>query len=278
MDRSTVEKRDQEVVEKFRAVVDAKTRGKKIAWLRVFAVILVLGGAGVFFFRQMISPPALESVRYASRPVAITRSPAPEAASSPAEPAATAIGRPTGAGKAMPIEQKPSPAASPEAGGLSEEAEILYPDPDLKAFEGTAAADPDHLLLPRPGLARKSSSPDPEISLSPHPHIRIAEMAVCRDVADRKPVSRQNVFALGKGERPHVWMDVRATRTPQTLRHVYYHNGKRHAAVNLDIRYPRTRTWSNVTLKHPHETGRWRVDVVAGKGEVIARTEFTVIY
>lgn len=282
MDRLTIEKRDREVMEKFRTVVDVNERRKKIARWRFAGVVLVLAVTGGFFSYKYMSSPVILPVRYASNPVAVTRIPSQEATSSsgtvardqknlnqprPADFTATKSSDPNSSYDVTLVSEK-----------IAQTPTVLLPDPDLKSFEKIAVADPDRVLEPRAHLAKKPSSPAVGKSLSALPHLHIAEIVTCRGVDDRQPVSRQKVFSMGKGETPHVWMDVRSTETPQTLRHIYYHNGRRYCTVRLDVNYPRMRTWSNVSLKHPHETGQWRVDVVTAKGKVLSQAEFTVVY
>jgi hypothetical protein len=106
--------------------------------------------------------------------------------------------------------------------------------------------------------------------------IRISEIITCQGVQNKKAVSPQKEFSLQKGATPHVWMNVRSKKTPYKLQHIYYLNDHRYCVVPLAINYPRMRTWSNVTLRHPYETGNWRVDVVTEKGEILSQAEFIV--
>ena len=287
MDRFTIEKRDREVMEKFRAVVDAKEHRKKIARMRFFGVVLVMVCAGGIFFYRHLSPPDIESVRYASIPAAVTRSPSQQTdpqtdtaaggqktLNQQAHEVFAEAGRPQSITSSEPSDDRVAPVRekTPQAPSF------LRPAQGLKFLEKNIAADPTRVLKPRPGLAGKPSSASTEESFTANPHIRIAEIVTCRGIDDRRPVSRQKVFSMGKGENPHVWMDVQSKKTPQILRHVYYHNGRRYWTVRLDIRHPQTRTWSNLSLKHPHEAGQWRVDVVTGKEEILSRAEFTVVF
>jgi len=279
MDRYTIEKRDREVMEKFRAVVDAKEHVKKIARIRFLGVMLALVCARGIFYRYL-STPVPDSVRYASHSVAVTRS--------SSQQTDTSVNDQKAVNQQASIEEgPPGPITSsepvddgipPVREKMPQTPSFLRPAPGLKSLEKNTAADPTRLLEPRPGLAGKPASASTAESLSANPHIRIAEIVTCRDVGDRRPVSRQKVFSIGKGENPHVWMDVRSKDTPQTLRHVYYHNGRRYWTVRLDIRHAQTRTWSNISLKHPLEAGQWRVDVLTGKGEILSQTEFTVVF
>jgi hypothetical protein len=288
MERATIEKRDREVVEKFRAVVDAKEHRKKIARMRLFGVALVVVCAGGILFSKQFSPQVTAPVRHSSNHVAVARRPvdqqpvhstdiapldqkglnqeAPEAlrAIEPAEP--VPFSKPVDDGVAMVREKTPQAPS------------FLRPAPGLKSYEKITAPDPTRILKPRPGLEGKSPLASAGKSFTASSQARIAEIVTCKGVDKRQPVSRQKVFSMGKGENPHVWMDVRSKDTPQTLRHVYYHNGRPYWTVRLDIRYSLTRTWSNISLKHPHESGQWRVDVVTGKGDILSRAEFTVVF
>jgi hypothetical protein len=108
--------------------------------------------------------------------------------------------------------------------------------------------------------------------------VTIHELVVCRRVKNRQYISPMNRFSLENGAKPVVWtwMNVLTDKPPQSLSHIYYLNGKRYCRVILPAAYPRTRTWSNVKLNRPEQAGSWRVDVVNSRGQVIARTDFTV--
>lgn len=109
-----------------------------------------------------------------------------------------------------------------------------------------------------------------------NPVFRIADITVCQGVENHRPLSRQSIFSLQAGARPHVWMDVRSSTFPYTLKHVYYFNSEKYCVVPLKIRFPRMRTWSTVTPE-PQYAGQWRVDVLTETGSAVASVKFSVV-
>ena len=135
---------------------------------------------------------------------------------------------------------------------------------------------PVSVLKPRVKTSGKIGISEIPKQISAKTDIRIAEIITCQGVKNKNALSSQKEFSLQKGAKPYVWMDVRSKKTPYKLRHIYYLNGRRYCAVPLAIQYPRMRTWSNVTLRHPYEAGSWRVDVVTEKSEILSQVEFIV--
>ena len=108
--------------------------------------------------------------------------------------------------------------------------------------------------------------------------VTIHELVICRGIKNRQYMSPEHLFSMENGSKIMVWtwMNVLTDKPPQDLSHIYYLNGKRYCRVILPVPYPRTRTWSNVTLNKPEHAGSWHVDVVNSSGQVIARADFTV--
>jgi hypothetical protein len=75
-----------------------------------------------------------------------------------------------------------------------------------------------------------------------HHGTRIARNFVCSGVKARTCASRQSVFSLKKNQNPHAWMEVFSDSVPYTLKHVYYHEGRKYVEVPIRIEYRRMRT------------------------------------
>ncbi len=110
-----------------------------------------------------------------------------------------------------------------------------------------------------------------------HYGTRIAQKFVCSGVKNRNCLAPQTVFALEKNQNPHVWMEVYSDSVPYTLKHVYYHEGRKYVEVPLRIKYRRTRTWSYITLTGSTLVGSWHVETVAEDGTVLGRADFQVL-
>jgi len=264
MNRYTIEKRDQEVVEKFRTVVASKERRKKMARIRLLVVVLVIAGAGLMLFSKNPSlPPVPEKVMNKSNRIALNRT--------------EDVGIPL-----QKIEETQVPAA--ETNESSTNNQDLNPQPPVSEMQSAELVIPEKnttdasvpVLKPRVKASGKIGISEIPKQISAKTDIRISEIITCQGVKNKKAVSPQKEFSLQKGATPYVWMDVRSKKTPYKLRHIYYLNGRRYCAVPLAINYPRMRTWSNVTLRHPYEAGQWRVDVVTEKSEILSQVEFIV--
>jgi len=268
MNRYIIEKRDREVVEKFRAVVESKERLKRRNRIRVFGVFLVILCAGLMILYKNFSTPVVsESVMHQSNTIALNEKPVEKPSLHQKE-------------NILPVESKPAEIAAvdPDANDQIP----VYDIPDIQAVKPViakkkAGPEPVPVLAPRVKTSDKIGLSEVSGQISPETDIRIAEIATCASVKNRQPVSRKNEFSLRQGITPYVWMDVRSKKTPYKLRHIYYLNDRRYCEVPLAISYPRMRTWSNVTLRHQYETGQWRVDVVTRKGEILSQVEFSVI-
>jgi hypothetical protein len=118
----------------------------------------------------------------------------------------------------------------------------------------------------------------PELRKSPVLyHFEISRTVICEDVKSLTAVAPQSVFSLRKHRQAYVWMEVHSETVPYTLRHVYYHEGQKYCEVPLRIKFPRMRTWSNITLKNPNFIGSWRVDIVTEEEAILVQKTFEVI-
>lgn len=106
--------------------------------------------------------------------------------------------------------------------------------------------------------------------------LSITEIVPCSQVSDRAHDAPKHSFSLKENIKPIVWMEVNTDVTPQTLTHAYYVNGGKYCEVPLAIRYPRTRTWSHITLSSENQIGQWRVYVITENGEVLKEVSFQV--
>lgn len=92
--------------------------------------------------------------------------------------------------------------------------------------------------------------------------IELVSAVVCEGVRKHQPMDETDRFNLAKTRRAYVWMEVRSKEQPFVMQHVYYLNGRKYCEVPLQIRYPRMRTWSYVTLQKADQTGSWTVEVI----------------
>jgi hypothetical protein len=190
-----------------------------------------------------------------------------EMASSARGPATTPAARQEAA-TAAPA---PTPPAAPPAPEVQEKPALQAPE------TGPAPASPQ----PAPALDIAPATPPapPKVEKIPPQSaegLKLVDLVVCREVSGRRSVGPQTYFRYGQSVKPHVWMTVYARKPPRKLTHVYFQDGRRHIAVPLAIRHPRTRTWSRLTIDSAKFAGSWRVAVVTENGEQLGEVFFEV--
>ena len=91
-------------------------------------------------------------------------------------------------------------------------------------------------------------------------------------VVDRLP--QRPATDYREGEEVHLFtrFDNPGERR-RTVRHRWYHEGKRKSSIELSVRGRTWRTWSSVPV---YGKGAWRVDVVDEADTVLRSLEFTV--
>ncbi|MEZ4551351.1 MAG: DUF2914 domain-containing protein [Desulfobacterales bacterium] len=324
MDRYSIEKRDRELVERFRAKVELKEQQKKRNRMRLAAAVLVMVCVGMVFYYKSLPGPDLSPApngqtggqmagqMHRSTAVAVSRGPSkapptPEVASPagaiPSEPFAVSefseeavqttamvpakwprlskhlakrlskhlakrLAKHLAKHRLHPPGRKPRRNQTRQINRCLQKKALLRKEqrrPELPVFEPRAS------LSDKDGLSQK---PAP---VAPGGSIRIAGITVSQNVRNKQPVSRKTEVFHQTGRKAYVWMDVRSEKPPFELRHVYYLNDRRYCVVPLDIRYPRMRTWSTVSLEYPTQIGQWRVDVETREGEILSRVEFSVV-
>jgi hypothetical protein len=251
MNRKDIEEKDRLLLERIRATVKhneqksypRESLGKRInPWLPVGFIALIV--ASLWMFRQQSA-------------TTVSSSPLPDAQSTTQADVTPAHDR--AGGQLAP--------AAPQTAPTLQAAATLAPAPDPPA----TIRQPAKPLQPMTMVP-----PEPVEAAAPPPSARITEIASCRAVDQRQCVAPASTFSLQETPTPVVWMNVLSDQQPFTLTHAYYLNGRKYCDVPLEIRYPRMRTWSNVTLAHPYQTGHWRVEVIDADGERLSQIEFTV--
>lgn len=292
MSEQKIENRDQEVVNKFRAAIYAKEHRKKKK-KKVYAG--VISGLGVLIGISLL-------MLYLN----VSDSYPPEGTTH--HSARLALDAGSSQNQSPPLDLPPqrmddslskvSAEAATEKKANAFESDEKQTSSDINRTESETSDQParsaesEVKTADTPGFAKNISLPDagqaktdasdkaaePEEKVTDG--IRIAELVTCRKVENKAYVSPDTEFSLQDGSRPEVWvwMDVRSaeSRLPYMLRHEYYFNKQKYAAVVLDIKYPRMRTWSNITLDHEKYAGEWRVEVLTADKQKIAETRFSV--
>ena len=270
MEKEVVEaktRRFQHKMEQLRPTLEDRKKvyeQKKISGRRLKegVVVVVLGVGGYALFAMHADPPSdVERQEIvASRPESVSARPALSAVQE--KPTTTVVVR---------APNPPAPAEEPSSPPLHAASvqEAASGSPSVKVL--TLAVAPAQALAAEVTPAASEAPPSP-----PPAQIRIGQSLSCRGVQTRQCSQPQSSFALHEHKLPHVWMVVYSQSVPYTLTHVYYHEGQKYCEVPLAIEHPRTRTWSNVTLRSPVHVGSWKVEIVTEDGDVLDQVAFRV--
>jgi hypothetical protein len=261
INRTSIEDRDRNLIKKFRNIVEEKEqireqRNEQAPKRRLWPVFTLAGFIMVATIMLMV-------YHMIPAPVQPESSPTPKKVetASPKKPAPMAPHTPTDVEEQVLPNEKPAQTLASET----------PPAPALPAKN-----EPQHSEVAQ--TQEKAAPMETLPKIVNMPDVTINELVICRGIKTKQYESPENHFSIKNGAKPVVWtwMNVLTDKPPQKLSHIYYLNGKRFCRVILPAPYPRTRTWSKVTLKKPAYAGSWRVDVVNSSGQVLARTNFTV--
>jgi hypothetical protein len=95
--------------------------------------------------------------------------------------------------------------------------------------------------------------------------VELVSAHLCEGVHERKPLAKREVFHPSIDKRAYLWMEVNSKEQPFVMQHIYYRNDRKYCEVSLEIRFPRMRTWSYVTLVDADQVGRWRVEIACNE-------------
>jgi hypothetical protein len=106
--------------------------------------------------------------------------------------------------------------------------------------------------------------------------VTVAEMVLSMGIFKRQPVGPTTQVSLEQG-RIYTWTRIKAQNPPTSIKHVYYHLGKKIVEVPLEINASSYRTWSYKSLPGTWALGQWRVEVLSADGTLLASKDFTVV-
>jgi len=102
----------------------------------------------------------------------------------------------------------------------------------------------------------------------------VEEMTFCTGVEDREPIGEATEFTTEVG-RVWCWTEIVGASDTTFVTHKWYWDGENVANVDLEVRYPRMRTWSYKTITS-EMAGDWKVEVVDAGGEVLRELSFEI--
>jgi len=100
------------------------------------------------------------------------------------------------------------------------------------------------------------------------------EAKACTGVQDRMPVGESAKFPATV-RQVYLWTKITGASGETAVRHVWVHDGKEMATVDLPVKTAAYRTWSAKKIP-PSWTGSWEVRVVGPDGTTLATVPFTV--
>jgi cytoskeletal protein RodZ len=145
--------------------------------------------------------------------------------------------------------------------------------PPESAPESTPTPRRAEVTLPRD--PESEPEPEPATVKAPEPRIRgtltVPDHGVGTGVVNRGLVGAGERFP--EGQQVWFWNRVLGGQAGETIRHVWLHEGREVAAIDLFIGGPHWRTQSRKTLR-PGSVGRWTVEARDHAGAVLARQDF----
>ncbi len=295
MNDQEIENRAREVVNKFRAAVDAKDYRKKKTGKGAYAAMIsglcvVICISLLVLYLNISDTPPPEPIAHQSARIAPDAGRAqnklpPSDAGKQTKPADVSQKKVSPETVSKKETKKSEPLVAETPGDLNPTDSMPPEQPaESAASEGAPAEPTESSKTPSSSEPAQTQTEIPKKAAEPQKSrvdgIRIAKILACRKVENKQYVAPDTEFSIQEGSRPEVWvwMDVRSdkNRLPYLLRHEYYFNDQKYAAVVLDVKYPRMRTWSNITLDHEKYAGDWRVEVVTADKEKITELRFTV--
>lgn len=102
----------------------------------------------------------------------------------------------------------------------------------------------------------------------------VNEYAFCEGVENREPVGKKDVFSPQIG-KVYLWTVITGANEPTEIKHVWYHGEEKMAEIPLNIKYPRSRTWSCKTIISEW-TGDWHVDIIDSKQNLIKKVTLKI--
>ncbi len=104
--------------------------------------------------------------------------------------------------------------------------------------------------------------------------LTVTEIVMCTEVEAREPVGTNTVFPDTVGTL-YCYTEITGALVPTEIKHVWYHLDEERAAIELDVKSETWRTWSSKRII-PQWAGKWRIDVVDAKGDVLTSYDFTI--
>ncbi len=104
--------------------------------------------------------------------------------------------------------------------------------------------------------------------------VLLVEAQLCTGIEERMPTGAAKSFGADV-EKVFLWCKVTGAADTTMIRHVWSHEGREMATVELPVKSAAWRTWSSKTIQ-PAWTGNWEVKVLNAAGDVLKAVSFAV--
>ena len=104
--------------------------------------------------------------------------------------------------------------------------------------------------------------------------LTVAYGAVCENVVDHEVVSASTSFP-SRVEKLYCFTKIAGAKEPTQITHVWYYGETERARVELAVKSASWRTHSSKLIQ-PHETGKWRVEVLDKDGRLLETYRFDI--
>jgi len=283
MNRKEIETKDRLLLDKIRETVKyneekaAKTNGRWTQVTKIWIPVLFIGliVVALWAFKQRPAAVVQQDTLSAANETVPKSAPPVEQQTVEPQPSIESASRESAPREQEVSEQETATPARTDTTVPAEPVIVKAPPPVLVA----SAPAPPEADNASEDEEKQTATPQPADSetVAAPPGVRIAKIVACSGVSERQYVSPKDTFSLSEDIKPVVWMNVLSEKQPFILKHIYYVNDRKYVEVPLNIRYPRNRTWSHITLSHQGQIGDWRVDVVNESGEKLDQVQFSVV-
>ncbi|MCR4437501.1 MAG: DUF2914 domain-containing protein [bacterium] len=120
---------------------------------------------------------------------------------------------------------------------------------------------------------RERSEPSSSRGVS-RSRLRVAEIAICRDIKELRPVGVDTRFSPQVGSL-FCFTLIEGATGPQVVYHDWQYEGRTQISVPLSVEDQRWRTWSKKAIR-PDQVGTWKVEVRDGAGRLLGEARFEV--
>jgi len=104
--------------------------------------------------------------------------------------------------------------------------------------------------------------------------VTVEQMEICTAVEERQPMGSDSVFTSDVGQL-YCFTKLTSSQDTTEISHVWFHEDKEMAKVELTMKAKAWRTWSSKKVV-PEWTGKWRVEVQRADGTIVTEKTFTV--